>query len=306
MTDVIKVEGLTKLYGNFPVVNNISFSVNEGEVFGILGPNGAGKTTTMEILEGLRSPSSGKVSVLGMDVTSERHKIKHDIGIQLQASAYFEYLNLTEILKLFGSFYRHYVPPEQLLDRVGLLDRAKDTLGKLSGGQRQRFTIAATLVNSPKVVFLDEPTTGLDPQARHNLWEIIREIHNEGRTVILTTHYMEEAEMLCHRVAIMDIGRIVALDKPKNLVSRLDLPYEVKVMADSHLYADDLRSLDGVDDIRVDSNCAWYLGTADAALTMESVLSFSVSKGIRLTHLEVLQANLEDVFLAITGRYLRE
>ena len=306
MTDVIKVEGLTKLYGNFPVVNNISFSVNEGEVFGILGPNGAGKTTTLEILEGLRSPSSGKVSVLGMDVTSERHKIKHDIGIQLQASAYFEYLNLTEILKLFGSFYSHYVSPEQLLARVGLLDRAKDTLGKLSGGQRQRFTIAATLVNSPKVVFLDEPTTGLDPQARHNLWEIIREIHNEGRTVILTTHYMDEAEMLCHRVAIMDIGRIVALDKPKDLVFRLDQPYEVKVMATSHLYGDDLRSLGGVEDIRVDANCAWYLGTSDVALTMESVLSFSISKGIRLTHLEVLKANLEDVFLAMTGRHLRE
>lgn len=306
MTNVIKVEGLTKLYGNFPAVNDISFSVNEGEVFGILGPNGAGKTTTMEILEGLRSLSSGKVSVLGMDITRERHKIKHDIGIQLQASAYFEYLNLTEILKLFGSFYSHSVPPEQLLDRVGLLDRAKDTLGKLSGGQRQRFTIAATLVNSPRVVFLDEPTTGLDPQSRHNVWEIIREIHNEGRSVILTTHYMEEAEMLCHRVAIMDVGSIVALDKPKDLVFRLDLPYEVKVMADGHLDEDDLRTLGGVDDIRVDANCAWYLGTSDAELTMESVLSFSVSKGIRLTHLEVLQANLEDVFLAITGRHLRE
>ena len=209
-------------------------------------------------------------------------------------------------MKLFGRFYNHCVSPEELLAKVDLLGRAKDTLGKLSGGQKQRFTIAATLVNSPQVVFLDEPTTGLDPQARHSLWQIIQEIHNEGRTVILTTHYMEESEMLCQRVAIMDIGKIVALDRPKDLVLCLDMPYEVKVMAYGHLYADGLRNLGGVENIRVDTNAAWYLGSSDAALTMESVLAFSVSKGIRLTHLEVLQANLEDVFLAMTGRHLRE
>ena len=204
MSEAIQVEALVKRYGTLTAVDDVSFSVHEGEVFGILGPNGAGKTTTLEIIEGLQQPTAGRTLVMGMDSQREAAQVKERIGVQLQASAYFEYLTLTEILDLFGRFYPRRLPPGELLEKVDLTDKANTTVSKLSGGQKQRFTIAATLVNDPEVVFLDEPTTGLDPQARRNLWDFIQEIRGEGRTVVLTTHYMEEAQLLCQRVAIMD------------------------------------------------------------------------------------------------------
>ncbi|MBI4282693.1 MAG: ABC transporter ATP-binding protein [Chloroflexi bacterium] len=306
MSEVIQIEGLIKRYGDLVAVDGVSFSVHEGEVFGILGPNGAGKTTTLEIVEGLLPATAGRTMVLDMDIQRQSQSIKERIGIQIQASAYFEYLTLTEILNLFGRFYPHHLAPGELLEKVGLTDKANTTVGKLSGGQKQRFTIAAALVSDPELVFLDEPTTGLDPQARRSLWDFIREIQREGRTVVLTTHYMEEAQMLCQRVAIMDRGKIVALDTPTNLVRQLPVPYEVKAMADGPLPQDGMAALDAVKSVRFDTDGTCHLHSADAARTLLSLMQWSSERSIGLTHLEVVPANLEDVFLAITGHQLRD
>ena len=234
MEDAIRVEGLTKLYGSFTAVDDVSFHVKSGEIFGIVGPNGAGKTTTLEIIEGLQKPNQGRVSVLGLDALRQPAQIKARIGVQLQSSAYYDYLNLREILFLLGSFYPKRIAPDLLLERVGLLKQATQKVKHLSGGQKQRFTVAASLVNDPELVILDEPTTGLDPQSRRNLWELIREIHQRGVTVVLTTHYLEEAEALCQRLAIMDRARLVAVDTPQNLISRLETTYTVKLVDPMH------------------------------------------------------------------------
>ena len=305
MPEAIEVENLTKRYGDLTAVDDISFSIHEGEVFGILGPNGAGKTTTLEVIEGLLSPTSGRTLVMGMDTHQQSEEVKRHIGVQLQASAYFEYLTLREILDLFGRFYPRRLSPEELLDKVDLTEKADTTVGKLSGGQKQRFTIAAALINNPEVVFLDEPTTGLDPQARRNLWDFIRVMSEDSRTVVLTTHYMEEAEYLCNRVAIMDQARIVALDTPSNLVRALPVPYEIRVTADGELEQAGLEALEAVSEVRSDKD-VWYLRSADAARTMEGLVRWVGDLGVRITHLEVVPANLEDVFLSLTGHELRD
>lgn len=303
---VITVERLSRRFGELTAVDDVSFSVKQGEVFGILGPNGAGKTTTLECVEGLLEPTGGRAAVLGMDTRREPEKVKERIGVQLQASAYFDYLTLTEILDLFGMFYKRRAAPNELLARVGLEDKANTTVAKLSGGQKQRFTIAATLVNDPEVVFLDEPTTGLDPQARRSLWDFIQTINRDGRTVVLTTHYMEEAQFLCHRIAIMDRGRIVALDTPENLIRALPVPYEVKLVTSNGHSAEGLRNLKGVKEVITDGNESITLRTTDAALTLPALMDWTGRSGVSLTHLEVVPANLEDVFLALTGHALRE
>ena len=303
---VIAVESLTKRYGSLTAVDGISFGVRDGEVFGILGPNGAGKTTTLECIEGLTEPTSGSTTVLGMDSRRDSASIRERIGVQLQASAYFDNLTLREILELFGRFYSRSVRYEELLETVGLEDRSGSTVAKLSGGQQQRFAIAATLVNDPEVVFLDEPTTGLDPQARRSLWDFVRAMNSDGRTVVLTTHYMEEAEHLCDRVAIMDNGRIVALDTPANLVASLDVPYEVKLATGEAHGVDELRGLAGVRDARVDEDGAYRLSSSDASATVPAAMAWAAASGATLTHLEVIPANLEDVFLSLTGRSLRD
>ena len=305
-TPVIQVQGLVKRFGALTAVDDVSFEVHRGEVFGILGPNGAGKTTTLECIEGLLSPTAGHTTVLGIDIHREPERVKQRIGVQLQASAYFDYLTLREILRLFGRFYRRRLPPDGLLEKVELLEKADTTVGKLSGGQKQRFTIAATLVNDPGLVFLDEPTTGLDPQARHNLWEFIQAIHAEGRTVVLTTHYMEEAEHLCQRVAIMDRAKIVALDTPANLVRKLPVPYRVKVALDDGGSVPAFQGLDAVVGVDDQGGGAFTLQSTDASRTLPALLSMAGRTGLRLSHLEVLTANLEDVFLTLTGRRLRE
>mgnify|MGYP001968364500 FL=1 len=303
---VISVESLNKRFGELAAVDDISFSVRRGEVFGILGPNGAGKTTTLECIEGLQEPSSGRISVLGTEVARDPNTVKERIGVQLQASAYFDYLTLTEILELFGRFYSRRVPPAKLLSTVGLEDKANTTVGKLSGGQQQRFTIAATLVNDPEVVFLDEPTAGLDPQARRNLWDFVQSINSQGRTIVLTTHYMEEAEFLCNRVAIMDHGRIVTLDTPTNLVRSLPAPYEVRASTLNEFSSNDLTDLDSVTEVLDDQNQGFRLRSSDAASTMPALMDWVAKNDIKLTHLEVTPANLEDVFLSLTGRALRD
>jgi ABC-2 type transport system ATP-binding protein len=218
---LLVVQDLRKKYGDFEAVKGINFSVHKGEVFGILGPNGAGKTTTLEMIEGLRPLTDGAITLDGLDIERSPYKVKERIGIQLQSSAFFPNLKLIELLELFNDLYGQNSDPMELLREVGLEEKAGAYAKELSGGQKQRFSIATTLVNKPVAIFLDEPTTGLDPQARRHLWDLIQQIQKKGTTVILTTHYMEEAQVLCDRVAIMDEGKIIALDTPAKLIQAL-------------------------------------------------------------------------------------
>jgi ABC-2 type transport system ATP-binding protein len=218
---IIEVDNLVKNYGSFNAVKGISFYVNEGEIFGLLGPNGAGKSTTLEIIETLRNKTSGRISVDGFDLDKNGDEIKKIIGVQLQTSGFYPGLNLIELIELFGGLYNRKVDAMELLHLVNLKDKAKSKVKELSGGQKQRFSVATTLINDPKIIFLDEPTTGLDPQARRNLWDLIKKIRAKGTTVIITTHYMDEAELLCDRVAIIDSGKIVAMDTPDKLIDEL-------------------------------------------------------------------------------------
>lgn len=218
---IISVKNLVKKYGDFTALKGITFDVLENEIFGLLGPNGAGKTTTLEIIETLRDKTSGEVLVNGHDVEKNAGAIKQIIGVQLQAAGYYPNLNLVELIELFAGLYGVDTKPMEMLAKVNLQDKAKAKYKELSGGQKQRFSIATTLINAPKIVFLDEPTTGLDPQARRNLWDLIIDIRNQGTTVVLTTHYMDEAEQLCDRVAFVERGEIIALDTPDQLIDNL-------------------------------------------------------------------------------------
>ena len=219
--EIISVTDLVKNYGDFKAVKGISFQVREGEIFGLLGPNGAGKSTTLEIIETLREKTSGKVMVDGLDLDLQPGEIKKIIGVQLQTSGFYPNLTLVELINLFGGLYNKKVNPIELLRKVNLEEKAKSKSKELSGGQKQRFSIATTLINEPRIIFLDEPTTGLDPQARRNLWDLVRDIRNSGTTVILTTHYMDEAEQLCDRIAIMDEGKIIKMDSPDHMIDEL-------------------------------------------------------------------------------------
>ena len=230
---IIQVQDLHKSYGEFEAVKGITFDVYEGEIFGLLGPNGAGKSTTLEIIETLRRKTSGSIIVDGLNLDTDPNEIKKIIGVQLQASGFYPGLNLVELINLFAGLYNEETDPMELLDKVNLRDKAKAKFKELSGGQKQRFSIATTLINKPKIIFLDEPTTGLDPQARRNLWDLILDIRKQGTTVIITTHYMDEAEVLCDRVAIIDNGKIIAIDSPAKLIDELvdtgfERPVQVK------------------------------------------------------------------------------
>jgi ABC-2 type transport system ATP-binding protein len=248
---IVELDKLVKRYNNKEVVKGISFTVNEGEIFGILGPNGAGKTTTLEMIEALRPIDGGSATLAGIDVASNPEKIKSLIGVQPQTPSFEEKTKLTELIEMFSAFYGEKVDPRKFLKEVHLEEKANSYPEQLSGGQRQRFSIATALVHGPKVFFLDEPTTGLDPQARRNLWDLIREVRDRGVTVIMTTHYMDEAELLCDRVAVMDEGKVIALDTPKNLIREL------------------------------------------------------LKRGFKKSQ-QVEQANLEDVFIDLTGKALRD
>jgi ABC-2 type transport system ATP-binding protein len=295
--------------GRLVAVQGISFEVYEGEVFGFLGPNGAGKTTTLEIIEGLRAPTSGTTTVLGMDSQKHAAEMKGRIGVQLQSGAYFAELRLEEILDLFGSFYPKQLPPQELLEMVGLVDKRRALVRELSGGQAQRFSIVASLVNDPDVIFLDEPTTGLDPQARHNLWDLIAHIHEDlGKTIILTTHYMEEAQVLCGRVAVIDHGVIQGIDTPLGLIHQLPTAYRIMFATDATVREDELRALPGVASVSKPQlgEFDYELAIERAQVTLPAFLKWAEGSGVGIDDVQVLPATLEDVFLSLTGHSLRE
>jgi ABC-2 type transport system ATP-binding protein len=316
----VTVDSLVKTYAapggeRFNAVDGVSFEVRRGELFGFLGPNGAGKTTTLEIIEGIREPTSGRATVLGLDVVGDREELKRRIGVQLQAGAYFGYLTLEEILTLFGSFYPRRREPEELLGRVGLLDKRGAQVRHLSGGQARRFSVVAALVNDPDVVFLDEPTTGLDPAARRVVWDLIREANrDEGKTVVLTTHYMEEAELLADRVAVIDQGRIQAIDTPEALIARLDGVGKIRFAADRALPVVELERLHGVQQAAetrasaLNGGGAWAyeLQAPDQQRALFELLAWSQRERVELRAFEAVPGSLEDVFLSLTGRALRD
>jgi ABC-2 type transport system ATP-binding protein len=304
--DAIEVDGLEKRYGEVHAVKGVSFAVARGETFGILGPNGAGKTTTLEMIEGLTRPDSGSIEILGKAVWPNPTRVQSHIGVQLQKNALFENLTAAELLDLFARFYG--VPLEgrapRLLALVGLEEKADSQAQQLSGGQQQRLAIALALVHDPEIVFLDEPTTGLDPQARRNLWEVIRAVAAENRTVVLTTHYLDEAETLCDRVAIMDGGRIIALDSPQALIGGLHGRSRVLFEGDG-LDEDSLASLEGVESVtHVDG--AYELTSLEPQRTLLGLVALAEERGVEMRGLSVRQPTLEDVFLEATGTEFRE
>lgn len=311
VTDLVK-EFPAPEGGTLTAVGGINFQVPKGECFGLLGPNGAGKTTTLEIIESLQEPSSGETKVLGLDSQREPKAVKERIGVQLQAGAYFDFLTLTEILDLFGSFYEKRLDPAELLEKVSLTDKAKARVAHLSGGQKQRFSIVAAMVNDPEIIFLDEPTTGLDPQARRNLWDFITEINkSDGKTVILTTHYMEEAELLCDRVAIIDQGEIVALDTPLALVKALPTAYRISLVVAKAVDVKDLEAIDGVVEVgeteQIEGGLHRYvLNAKESEKALKAALAWMGASGLEAEDIRVGAATLEDVFLATTGKSLRD
>ena len=303
---VVSVADLIRVYGSERAVDGVSFEVAEGEVFGIVGPNGAGKTTTVECLEGLRIPDSGAVRVLGLDPQSQGDALRERMGAQLQDSALPARLRVGEAMRLFASFYAHPLAPGTLLDELGLAERARVAWGALSGGQRQRLAIALALVGDPDVVFFDELTSGLDPQARRATWDLVRGVRDRGTTVVLTTHFMEEAERLCDRVMIIDHGRVVALATPADLVASLGAEQRVTFSADG---ADEavlgaLRALPAVARVERAGDRVVVQGDSDRSLT--AILDVLNTAGVTFHDLRTEQPTLEDAFLALTGRAMRD
>ncbi|MGE5482239.1 MAG: ABC transporter ATP-binding protein [Bacteroidota bacterium] len=306
----IEVADLVKRYGSLVAVGGVSFTVYQGETFGLLGPNGAGKTTTLEIVEGLRRADAGRVLVQGIDVLASPRQARALMGVQLQEAGFFDKLTVAETISAFGRFHHQSVPVPRLLARLQLEEKARTLVENLSGGQRQRLSIALALVNDPQIVFLDEPTTGLDPQARRNLWDIICSIRDEGRTVILTTHYMDEAEELCDRVAIMDHGKIIAIDTPVNLIQTYApgakvyiTPYRAE---DGEQLSQRLGSLPGVLGVGSNGNGEIRLLTGQLEETVGALIDLGRHGQVQYRSMRIEASNLEDVFLKLTGRHLRE
>ncbi|MGC4105052.1 MAG: ABC transporter ATP-binding protein [Thermomicrobiales bacterium] len=308
---IIQIRGLTKRYKDFTAVDGIDLEVRTGEIFGILGPNGAGKTTTLEMIEGLRTPDAGRITVAGLDAVAQSEQVRKIIGVQLQSTSLFPYLSAAELVELFGHMYGTPNPKArvpELLTLVGLQEKAKARVEELSGGQAQRLSIALALVNQPKVTFLDEPTTGLDPHARRSLWETILGVRDAGTTVVLTTHYMEEAEVLCDRIAIMDGGHVIVCDTPAGLIRALGqeatvsanltpaaaLPDQERFATIAGVTASTLSEEGGETRVR--------LQTADAQATLVGLLELAKERGLTLGDLSSTRATLEDVFIQRTGR----
>jgi ABC-2 type transport system ATP-binding protein len=302
---IIELHGLVKRYGEMTAVDGIDLAVAAGEIFGILGPNGAGKTTTLEMIEGLRKPDSGSIRVAGIDAVADSDSVRRVIGVQLQTTALFDYLNAAELIELFAGLYgvdSSSQRVDELLGAVNLLEKRKSRVDELSGGQRQRLSITLALVNQPKVVFLDEPTTGLDPGARRDLWQTIQGVRAAGTTVVLTTHYMEEAEVLCDRVAIMDRGRVIACDTPAALVRDLGAKATITAhIASGAIPDEELRTLPAVTAV-LGQNSHLELQTTDVQESLVGLLSLAERRGVALADLGARQSTLEDVFLSLTGR----
>jgi ABC-2 type transport system ATP-binding protein len=300
---VVEVGNLVKHYPGITAVDEISFDVYQGEIFGMVGPNGAGKTTTIECLEGLRRPDGGSIQVLGLDPQRDRYRLRERIGVQFQSAALPDRIKVWEALDLFAAFYRQSVDWQTLLEQMGLAKKRDAYFGKLSGGQKQRVFVALALVSNPELVFLDELTTGLDPQARRAMWDQVRSIRELGTTVFLTTHFMEEAERLCDRVAIIGHGKIVALDTPQNLIDSLGAEDRVVFEADAHLETELLGTVPGV--VRVDQIGQRVVVYGQKDGLVSGVVNALETGGIRFENLRTEQPTLEDVFLALTGKEMR-
>lgn len=304
MTTVVEVKNLTKRYGDLIAVNEVSFDIEKGEIFGLLGPNGAGKTTTVEMIEGLRKPDSGKITVCGNDVLKRRDRVKEIIGVQLQSTTIYDKIRIGEVIDLFGGYYQKTLSTAEILDMVSLNDKKNSFVQTLSGGQKQRVAMALALVNDPEVLFLDEPTTGLDPQARRNVWDIIEGLGGKGKTIILTTHYMEEAERLCNRVGIIDHGKIIALDTTKDLIAKQNLESAIEFDTSKSVSKEFLEKLPNVSKVIQDGK-SFILQTKESSKVLAELTRLSEENDFNLENISVRKATLEDVFLALTGRKLR-
>src|SRR5712672_198134 len=302
---VIRVENLVKRYGDVEAVRGVSFSVSEGEVFGLLGPNGAGKTSTVEILEGLRTPDSGRASVCGLDPQRSGAEFKYIIGAALQSTALPDKMRVHEALDLFGSFYPRRRGTAELLKRFGLEEKRNAFYSQLSGGQKQRLALAMALVNDPRVVFLDEPTAGLDPQVRREIYDIIEELRRDNKTIVLTTHYIEEAERLCDRVAIVDHGKVIACGSPRELKQRSGGNTRIEVKLARPAANGTLKNLEGVVDVR-EVDGTYVLHTQRPPQAIVSLVKHLEAEGNELVSLEIATPSLEDVFIEMTGRRLRD
>jgi ABC-2 type transport system ATP-binding protein len=298
---VIEVSGLHKKYGSKVAVEDVSFTVEAGEIFGILGPNGAGKTTTVECVTGLRRPDGGQLRVLGRDPRHDRGELGELVGVQLQDSQLPDKMRVSEALDMFASFYRHPAPAGELLGRLGLADRRDAFYGKLSGGQKQRLSVALALIGRPRVAVLDELTTGLDPNARREVWELISDIRASGVTVLLVTHFMEEAERLCDRVAVINQGRVVANDTPGGLASRVGGEQHIRFRPSAPLEAGTLLALPDVTSVHRDGDHFLVTGNGEA---LQSVMAVLARQGIIASQLRVEQATLDDAFVALTAKSL--
>lgn len=301
---IIDVKHLLKTYGSIKAVNDVSFEVHEGEIFGMVGPNGAGKTTTIECIEGLRKPDAGEVHVLGLDPQREGRILRERIGIQLQESELQDHIRVKEAIRLFSSFYKSPIREESLLEKLGLTGIQNAYYGNLSGGQKKRLFIALALVGDPEIVFLDELTTGLDPQGRRVMWDLVRSIREEGKTVVMTTHYMEDAERLCDRVAIIDHGRIVALNRPEILIQRLGAEKKVVFTVANLFKPEPLQTLPGVTRIKQNGERIIVWGKGDDLLP--NIVKIAEKQGWKLKNLRLMQPTLEDVYLSITGREVHD
>ena len=302
---VIRVENLVKRYADVEAVRGVSFSVNEGEVFGLLGPNGAGKTSTIEILEGLRNADGGTAVVCGHNPETEADALKHEIGAALQSTALPDKLRVMEALRLFASFYKRHRQPEELLKRFGLEEKRSSFYGQLSGGQKQRLALAIALINDPKVVFLDEPTAGLDPQVRREIYDIIEELRRDRKTIVLTTHYIEEAERLCDRVAIIDHGKVIKEGTPSQLKQSSADKTRIEVRLAKPESDDSLKSLEGVSDCRSLTD-SYVLHCARPPQAIVALVKYLEAQNNELVGLEISTPSLEDVFIELTGRRLRD
>lgn len=303
----VRCRGVVKRYGDVVAVDHLDLEIRQGECFGLLGPNGAGKTTTIEILEGLTAPDEGTVEVLGMTWERDERRLRQRLGVQLQETQFGEKLSVEETIRLFRSFYERGPAVDELLELVQLVEKRRTWVGKLSGGQRQRLALACALAGSPDLLFLDEPTTGLDPQSRRALWELVEEFRGSGRTVLLTTHYMDEAARLCDRIAIMDHGRIIALGTPAELVATLGADHVVEfTLANGAVGAiPELQRLPGVTSVRVNGGSI-SVTVREVHATVPTLLATLERCGAELAGFSTHHATLEDVFVALTGRRLRD